>query len=39
MYEATLQFVLSLQNISEVCKEIPKILLGGIQGTESEVQA
>ena len=35
MYEATLQFVLSLQNISEMCKEITKIFLGSIQGTES----
>ena len=35
MYEATLQFVLSLQNISEMCEEISKIFLGGIQGTES----
>ena len=35
MYEATLQFFLSLQNISEMREEISKILLGGIQGTES----
>lgn len=35
MYETTLQFVLSLQNLSEMCKETSKILLGGVQGTES----